>query len=180
MRHIQETSRVASACRRGGSAGQRVPLTGTHSYYTTVAAGVKPERSHWRDAALSERHRLYGHDAPMLDVDFLCVEYDGGRPVLLCEYKSGDPRPLDFEHPSFKALRYLANASGIPAVCAFYSPIYWHYTCYPLNARAVEWFTEGEVLSELEYVTRLYRLRGRVVPAAVTCRLNRIRPEEVG
>ena len=179
MHTTERTSRVALACRRGGSAG-RTRDERAHGYYSVTSPNVKGERTHWRDAALSERHRLYGADCPAVDVDFLLVEFDCGRPCALVEYKSGDPRPLDFEHPSYRALRHLADASRIPAAVVFYSPSFWHFTGYPLNARAVEWFAEGEVLSELEYVTRLYRLRGRVVPAAVTCRLNQVKPEEVG
>lgn len=179
MRHIQNTGGVAQACRRDGSAGRRVPI-GTHSYYSTPSPGVKPERSHWRDEALSLRHRSYGFDCPAVDLDFILLEFNTGRPCALVEYKSGDPRPLDFGHPSYRALVALADASEIPALVAFYSPVFWSFTCYPLNSHAREWLTDGERLCELEYVAMLYQIRGREVPASVACRLNRIEPKEVG
>ena len=173
MRYTEKTGGVAQACRRDGSTGRRVPI-GTHPHYNTPSDGVKPERSHWRDEALSLRHRSYGFDCPAVDLDFILLEFNTGRPCALVEYKSGDPRPLDFGHPSYRALVALADASGIPALVAFYSPSLWHFTCYPLNSHAEEWFTQGERLSELEYVGRLYGLRGRECPASVAVRLNQV------
>lgn len=41
------------------------------------------ERTGWRDMAISQRHRLYGYDCPMFDIDFMCVEYDKSMPVCL-------------------------------------------------------------------------------------------------
>lgn len=137
----------------------------------------REERSGWRDQALSMRHRLYGADCPAVDLDFLLVEFDTGKPVAVIEYKAGDPRPLDLEHPSYRALRHLADASRIPLVIAFYSPL-WSFTVYPCNDHAREWFTAGEQLSELEYVRRLYALRGRELPAEIEVRMNDVLPQE--
>jgi len=135
------------------------------------------ERTHWRDEALSERHRGYGLDAPMVDVDFLCLEYDTGKPVAIVEYKLGSPRPLDLEHSSYKAVRRLADASKIPFAVVFYNSTVWVYTAFPANHWATEWFREGEELTEVGYVKRLYRLRGREAPPEVIRRCYEITPE---
>ena len=134
------------------------------------------ERTGWRDEALSARHRLYGENCPMLDIDFLACEFNTGKPVVLVEYKAGGLRRLDFKHPNYQALRHLADASRIPFIIAFYSTL-WSYTVIPLNDFALEWFTKGEQLSELEYVRRLYALRGRELPARLEFRLNDVLPE---
>jgi len=177
MTTVKITGGGVLACRPGSSAVRRIPGTGTRSHYTTVAPGVKPERSHWRDEGLSLRHRLYGFDCPALDLDFILMEYDAGRPVALVEYKAlGAPMP-DSEHPSLVALRRLADSARIPCLMAFYSPV-WSFSVYPLNDHARERFTSGEVLSELEYVTRLYELRGRELSADVACRLNQVTAKE--
>ena len=135
------------------------------------------ERTNWRDQGLSERHRGWGLDLPAVDLDFVLVEYDTSKPAALIEYKQGDPRPLDFEHPSYRALRHLADASRIPFCIAFYSPL-WSFTVYPCNDYALEWFTAGERLSELEYVRRLYAMRGRELPAEIEVRMNDVLPQE--
>jgi len=115
-------------------------------------------------------------DCPAVDLDFVLVEFDQGLPCALVEYKAGDPRPFDLEHPSYRALRHLADASRIPLVIGFYSPL-WSFTCYPLNDYALEWFTPGEVLTELQFVTRLYRIRGRDLPDGLAMRLNDVLPQ---
>lgn len=113
----------------------------------------------------------------MTDIDFLACEYDTGKPAAIIEYKAGDPRPLDFEHPSYRALRRLADASRIPFCIAFYSPL-WSFTVYPANDFALEWFKQAEELTELEYVRRLYSLRGRELPAEIEVRMNDVLPQE--
>lgn len=178
MRHTTETGGV-SVSRRGGSAGGSARKERPGLHYSTRSAGVPPERTGWRDEALSLRHRGYGLDCPAVDLDFLLVEFDGGHPRALVEYKCGDPRPLDFDHPSYQAIRHLADAARIPCVVVFYSPVFWHFTCYPLNDFAAEWFSHGECLSELEYVRRLYAIRGREAPFSIERRLNQVCPAEV-
>jgi hypothetical protein len=35
----------------------------------------------WRDEAISQRHRLWGFNCPAVDIDFLMIEYDQGKPA---------------------------------------------------------------------------------------------------
>ena len=49
--------------------------------------GVRQERTNWRDQELSARHRTWGFNCPAVDLDFLMVEYNIGKPVGLIEYK---------------------------------------------------------------------------------------------
>jgi len=135
------------------------------------------ERSNWRDEALSARHRLYGADCPALDLDLLLVEFDRGIPCGIIEYKHEAAMPVDLQHPSYRALAALADASRIPFCIVFYaSP--WVFTVYPANTYASEWFTSGEVLTELRFVERLYRIRGRDLPPSLQVRLNDVLPQE--
>lgn len=39
------------------------------------------ERTGWRDERLSRRHREWGFDCPMVDCDFIAVEFDHKEPV---------------------------------------------------------------------------------------------------
>jgi hypothetical protein len=37
---------------------------------------VRPERTRWRDEALSARHRKWGFHCPAVDLDLILCEYD--------------------------------------------------------------------------------------------------------
>ncbi len=167
MRAVMQNSGVAGFDGRGGSAmGQAKSFAKNSSpvHYTTPRPGVKPERTGWRDEALSARHRLYGCDAPMVDVDFLCCEYDSGIPCAIIEYKASRPFCIDRMHASYRVLRRLSDSVRVPFAVVFYNPTVWRFTVYPMNDYAEAWFEEGEELSEREYVTRLYQIRGRELP----------------
>jgi hypothetical protein len=113
----------------------------------------------------------------MLDIDFLACEYDQGRPVVIVEYKHEAAEPVDLEHPSYRALRHLADGCRIPFCVVFYAAP-WVFTVYPANTYAEEWFTRGEVLTELRYVERLYAMRGRALPPDVELRCNDVLAQE--
>ena len=134
------------------------------------------ERSGWRDQALSERHRLWGPNLPAVDLDL--VEYDRGIPYVLIEFKCKSSEPPNLEDPNLRALRELGDRAGLPVVLAFYDSAVWNFTCYPLNGLAEEWFSQGEQLTEVEFVGRLYQLRGRELPIDLECRLNDVLPQE--
>jgi hypothetical protein len=44
-------------------------------------------------------------------------------------------------------------------VIAFYWPECWAFRVYPINDVAKENFKHGELITELDYVSRLYRMR---------------------
>ena len=74
---------------------------------------MKDEQLGWRDARISQRHRLWCV-CPATDLDFPLLEYSNSRPVALIEYKHRSFR-MDLEHPSLLALGTLASNSHIPA-----------------------------------------------------------------
>ena len=84
---------------------------------------VRAERTHWRDEALSERHRLWGYDCPAVDVDFLLrdlvkasalIAEEAGEEIRAAnDYteKRGSKRRIVIEavHTAATALRFLKN-----------------------------------------------------------------------
>lgn len=131
---------------------------------------ARPERQGWRDEAISRRHRLYGFDCPAVDIDFLMIEYDRGKPVALIEYKHYHALGPGYEviprvllHPSYKALQSLAGASKIPFLIAYYHPVHWSFKVLPGNGRACIWFSfsaRNRWTTERDFVYTLYAMRG--------------------
>lgn len=137
---------------------------------------VKQERSHWRDAAISARHRLYGYDVPMTDIDFLAVEYSRKRAVMLVDYKAARPFPVNPQAANYTVLSQLASASGVPFVIVFYSPRLWWFYIHPMNSEAAAQFGRGVWMSEREYVSALYDLRGLPIPSQIAAQLSDFKP----
>lgn len=125
---------------------------------------VRPERSHWRDERLSLRHRLWGFDAPCVDVDWLVIEYDQSIPIALIDYKeSSSPRiqgPLD---ANARAIANLANYAKIPAYAVRYRLNLDKYEFYPIpyNESGERKLPAKRRMNEVEFVTWIYELRGR-------------------
>ena len=125
---------------------------------------VKTERTGWRDLRLSERHRRWGWDTPAVDLDFLFLEYDRGKAVALVEYKHERAAPQYATHPTYQAMIDLGNRAIIPVFCARYSDDFSTWRITPLNARAKEFLATRTEMTEREWVTFLYRIRGYDVP----------------
>ena len=128
---------------------------------------VKQERTGWRDLTLSTRHRRWGWDCPAVDLDFLFLEYDKGRAVALVEYKHKRAMPQFATHPTYQAMIDLGNRAGIPVFACRYDDDFVDWGIVPLNAKATEFLPERSVMSEVEWVTFLYRLRGYDPPATL-------------
>lgn len=130
---------------------------------------VKPERTGWRDEALSRRHRYWGFDVPAIDIDFLMLEYDRGRPVALIEYKRETAGALRLEemqeHSSYQALMRLADR--LPVFVVRYAADLAWFDVAPLNSAAFRQVPGLTHWSEAEYVRFLYRLRGRTIAGPV-------------
>lgn len=135
-----------------------------------IEAGVRAERSGWRDQRISERHRHWGFDCPAVDLDFLVAEYNHGLPVALIEYKHHGGIAPTVAHPTYRALRALADGyhrlsegqyvhDPLPFLWAYYWPEVWAIRAFPVNDVARAQFGVGEALSEFEFVRRLYRMR---------------------
>ena len=136
---------------------------------------VADERSDWRDSGLSQRHRHWGYDCPCLDVDGLVVEYDSAEPKALIEYKHvASPRSAGANR---KVLQRLGDRAGIPFLVVRYRREPWQFWVTPANDVAKRASTSTHAMSELQFVTLLYRLGARQLPAAVTDMLSDTEPE---
>jgi len=127
---------------------------------------VKPERTFWRDEALSQRHRRWGFNCPATDIDFPLIEYSAGKVKALIEYKH-ESANIDFirssigMHPkSYSALCDLADRASIPFFITIYTEDFRFWQVIPYNSYAKAWLVKEEVMTEKEYVTFLYKLRG--------------------
>lgn len=128
---------------------------------------VRQERSSWRDEKLSERHRHWGWNCPALDIDFLMLEYDAGQPSALVEYKNEHAALQYPTHPSYQALIELGDRAGIPVIACRYADDFKWWRVIPLNQKAKEFVPERKEVTEKEFVTLLYKLRGRDIPQKI-------------
>lgn len=125
---------------------------------------VRAERTGWRDLALNERHRTWGIDCPMLDVDFVAVEYDTGVPKAIVEYKEEHAQKQWSLHPSYKALQILGTRANVPVFAVRYAADFSRFRVTALNPAARAFTPHAADLSEFDYVALLYRVRGRPMP----------------
>lgn len=127
---------------------------------------VSPERSHWRDLALNDRHRMWGWNCPANDLDF--IEYDHGRAVALVEYKHERAKATQPTDSNIRALCDVANRAKLPAFGAVYSSDFAYWVVTALNAIAAQALKVGvnqsKAMTEMTWVEFLYQLRGRVLP----------------
>lgn len=125
---------------------------------------VRAERTGWRDLKLSERHRRWGWDCPAVDLDFLFLEYDKGKAVALVEYKHELAPPQYASHPSYQAMIDLGNRADLPVFACRYAADFSWWRVVPLNQKAKELLPTIKEMTETEWVTLLYRLRGYEPP----------------
>lgn len=93
-------------------------------------------------------------------MDFVLAENNFGEPAAIVEYKHYKARPYDPLHPTYRAQRILADNSKIPFLVVRYWPDCWAFEAHPLNEYAEQYFREGEVLTERQFVLRQYKMRG--------------------
>lgn len=137
---------------------------------------VRPERTGWRDEAISRRHREWGYDCPAVDLDLVMVEYNRGLPTALVEYKAVGAQQPNFTTPTYRALSALANVARIPFFLSFYKNSPWCFKLTPVNGFAKTRLSRIAIMSELEYVTFLYELRGLQLPSDLARQLNTYKP----
>lgn len=121
----------------------------------------RDERSGWRDEDFSRRHRNYGFNTPMNDIDFLCVEYDRLKAVALVEYKHEYAKECRLSDAQFEVLRDLARRAQLPLFLVRYAGNYAWFKVAPLNEYAQRFVPSICEMKEMEYVELLYRIRGR-------------------
>jgi len=125
---------------------------------------VKEERTGWRDLSLSQRHRKWGWDCPAVDLDFLFLEYDKGQPTAIVEYKHERARPQYASHPTYQAMINLGTMAGIPVFACRYSDDFTEWIITPLNDKAKLRLPNKQTMTERQWVTFLYELRGYTPP----------------
>jgi hypothetical protein len=133
---------------------------------------VRQERSGWRDEAISRRHREWGFNVPIADIDFLVCEYDRCVVAALVEYKNQHSRK-EFDNAEIRTLRNLADRAQTPFFIVRYTDDLARYFAIPMNYLAQAKLPTGTLMSEVEYVSFLYKLRGRQIPDDVISRITK-------
>ena len=148
---------------------------------------MSANENHYKlDAIISQRHRSWGFDCPAMDVDFMLIEYDRLKAVAIIDYKH-ENSTVNTNSASARVMSNLADRAGI---CA-YIVVYGHseydknglwaaptedsdmwFQVIALNAEAMERQPKKAKLTEAEYVTWLYELRNRVIPAKLAWQLG--------
>lgn len=124
---------------------------------------VRQERTGWRDRSLSERHRRWGINCPAIDIDFL--EFHHGEPVALIECKHECAPPWNLDGKPARAFIRLADRAGLPAFYVVRADDFSWWTVEALNSVALEKLgTSSDTLSEPEFISFLYALRGLSMP----------------
>jgi hypothetical protein len=144
----------------------------------------RTERTGWRDAELSKRHGCWGFNCPAVDLDFVMMEYNHGKPCAVVEYKHIKAMPVNTEHATYRALVALADGytdGPLPCFVARYNPEDWSFRITPLNDKAREHYAKCKTdgLTEQQFVTSLHLLRKSVLTeedekaiAALNCTNN--------
>jgi hypothetical protein len=128
---------------------------------------VKPERTSWRDGHLSQRHRMWGLGVPAIDLDFLLLEYDRGRPSALIEYK-GEHASAQFPtHPSYLALCQLGDRANVPVFAVRYAQDFSWWKVIALSNSAKRMLPQRQDMTERQWVTFLYNIRGLQPPEEI-------------
>jgi len=122
------------------------------------------ERTGWRDSEISQRHGAWGFNCPAVDLDFVMMEFNHGKPCAIIEYKHKNAKQVDPKHATYKALRDLADnywPRPLPCLVARYDPETWNFLITPLNEAARKYYSHciGEVISEKRFVKSLHLMR---------------------
>jgi len=141
----------------------------------------------WRDRWIWDRHRRWGKDVPVTDVDSIGWEYDLCKIIALIEYKHRDAPGMEWAQ--LTTMLNTADELMIPAYKTEFmrddetddgEPLFW---VTPLNPLA-DWITPGGWIPEEQYVGFLHEIRGRAIRSwetstlrAYKARLKRVRRE---
>ena len=146
---------------------------------------TRPERTGWRDEAISRRHREWGACAGV-DIDFLLVEYRAGYPYALIEYKNKtselgkailaknwtEANNILCDN-TYQALRNLGDKAKIPVlVCIYDKNDRSKYIVFALNYYAKTYVPQLKMYDEIGYVQLLYEIRGMIMPVSLIEKLK--------
>lgn len=127
---------------------------------------VTPERTNWRDQEISLRHRQWGCDLSLTDIDFLGLEYHKRynliKPAAIVEYKKLQPPEKLPYSMQYKALATLCSTANIPFFVNYYEETFNRFVVFAGNAWAKKYFNGllRQTMSEEDYVKLLYKVRG--------------------
>lgn len=128
---------------------------------------LKRERTGWRDIHLSQRHRQWGLRLPAYDMDFILMEVDRCKAVALIEYKMELAAAQFASDPAFIALAQLGDVAQLPVFVVRYAQNFSWWKVTSLNEVAKKMFPERQDMTEKEFVTFLYQLRGLKPPPEI-------------
>lgn len=95
------------------------------------------------------------------------LEYDAGKASAVVEFKHERAAPQYPNQPSFRALTDFGNRAGLPVLACRYALDFSLWKVVPLNEAAKKYVPARVTMTEKEWVSLLYRLRGRDAPEAV-------------
>jgi len=121
------------------------------------------ERTGWRDEEISKRHRMWGKDLTMTDIDFIVSETKGNMPIAIIEYKNEQAAPQSINNWQYQVLKNLSDKAGLPLFNVRYATDFLTYKVTPLNEIAIK-IKSRQTMKEYEYVSFLYKLRGTNPP----------------
>ena len=111
---------------------------------------------------------------PAIDLDFLLLEYDRGRPSALIEYK-GEHAPAQFPtHPSYMALCHLGDRADVPVFAVRYAQDFSWWKVTALSHRAKRMMPLRQRMTERQFVTWLYNIRGVQPPEEIFQSLDQV------
>lgn len=135
---------------------------------------AKAEKYGYRDLRLSGRHRLYGADCPMVDIDFICCEYFSKIPKAIIEYKHIRAIKPDWTQANYQTLINLGEMASLPVYVTLYDPHRWKFQVHAGNALAQKIVKNPTVLNEKRYYSFLCFLRGIEPQENILRKLNEI------
>ena len=161
-----------------------------------MAYSTPSEKTGKRNLHYSLRHRKYGWQLKMYDLD--CVEYhhETHMPVCVIETKYGLVNNLDFNDDQFECHYNLAQKLEVPFFCLIYYPFgedgklldadqdhsklsHIQYRVYGVNEKGRNCFPNAKSLTELDWVRELYKLRGLTLNESISQTLYQELKQEV-
>lgn len=100
-----------------------------------------------------------------MDIDWLVAEYDQAKPVAIVEYKHEQAPPIKLNHVNCRVLAKLGDMAELPVFIVRYADDFSWMRIAPLNDLARQWAPLRAEMTEPEYVSLLYKIRGREMPA---------------
>jgi len=102
----------------------------------------------------------------------MVIEYDSKKPKAIVEYKNENAGPILSDDPNIACLTNLANMAGLPFFGCRYATDFKWFVVAPLNDKARQVLPEKKQMSERDYVSILYKIRGRDLPPEIAEKLN--------